>query len=280
MWNRVLRRHALPALLTGALAACLMPSGSMAADANGVAQDVLSNPAYQSTFPGEEAADSGTGIPDAGSSAPSQDSDQPAAPPSDDSTEMGSQPPLDMPSEPAEVDADSSSGSGMDLRYLPLVLAAAAFLILAFYPLAKLRRQPVAASAESKTPAPRQIVARAVTPAAAADAPPPPPGPLDDAEQLAAAGRFSEAIHLVLLRLLAELRHLVDLSMADSLTSREILRRNATLPAVTREALGVVIGAVELCHFGGRRGDATLFRHCVDAYMRATGRGAAATGAA
>jgi hypothetical protein len=275
MWKWVLRRHALPALLTGALVACLWPSGTRAADANAVAQDVLANPAFQSTFPGEQAQDSGAGFPDAGSSAPSQDSQQPVAPPSDGSTELDSQPPQDMPSEPAGADA----GGGMDLRYLPMVLAAVAFLILAFYLLAKLRRQPAPASAEGKTPAPRRIVARTVIPAASADAPPPPPGPLDDAEQLAAAGRFSEAIHLVLLRLLAELRHLVDLSMADSLTSREILRRNAALPAATREALGVVIGAVELCHFGGRRGDATLFRHCVDAYMRATGRGAAATGA-
>ncbi len=36
-----------------------------------------------------------------------------------------------------------------------------------------------------------------------------------------------------------------------------------------REALGTVVGAVELCHFGGRRGDATLFEHCVAAYRRA-----------
>lgn len=278
MWNRVLRRHALPALLTGAFAACLWSSAAMAADANAVAQEVLSNPTFQSTFPGEQSQDSGSGFPNSGTSKPSQGNGQPDSTPPDDSVE-NSEPPQDMPSEPAEADADSSAGGGMDLRYLPLVLAAAAFLVFAFYLLSRLRRQPVVAPTESKTPTPRHIVARTVLPTAQADAPLP-PGPLDDAERLAAAGRFSEAIHLVLLRLLAELRHLVDLSMADSLTSREILRRNAAIPTATRDALGIVIGAVELCHFGGRQGDATLFRHCVDAYMRATGRGAAATGAA
>ncbi len=272
MWNRLLRRPVLPVLLTGTLTTCLWSTSALA-DANAVAQDVLSNPAFQSAFPGEERA-SGPTMPDLGSSAPSQESQQPNQPFSNDS----GQPPSEVPSEPPAPDTGSVSG-GMDLRYLPMVLATAGFLILAFFLLSRLRRRPAAAATEEKAPAPRRIVARTVAPTAAPHIPLP-PGPLDDAEQLAASGRYGEAIHLVLMRLLAELRHRLDLSMADSLTSREILRHNTALPAITREALGIVIGAVELCHFGGRRGDETLFRHCVDAYMRATGRATTATGAA
>ena len=71
-----------------------------------------------------------------------------------------------------------------------------------------------------------------------------------DPEALAAQGRFAEAIHILLLRALTELGRRGKGLVPDSLTSREILRR-VHLPPGAGEALGELVRAVEISHFGG-----------------------------
>jgi hypothetical protein len=73
--------------------------------------------------------------------------------------------------------------------------------------------------------------------------------PRDDADELAAQGRFADAIHTLLLRTLHELasQHLVRVTPA--MTSREILAR-VSLLGEAREALAGLIVAVEQTWFG------------------------------
>jgi len=73
---------------------------------------------------------------------------------------------------------------------------------------------------------------------------------LTQADELAARGLFVEAIHLLLLHSLAEIRRRLRLDFADSLTSREILRR-ARLPESVTNALRSIVTRVELSYFGG-----------------------------
>lgn len=217
-----------------------------AATAAETAAEVLAQPRYQSDFP----LPPGTPATPDPAPAPSMPSDTPDFP----STEPDDLAPPQMPIE--------SGGSGIDLRYVLLGAAILGFVLLAVY---VMRRMPRQMRATGTRPAP--VIAAMRSPDAAPESVRQ-PGPLDEAEQLAAAGRFSEAIHFILLRFLAELRHRANLAIADSLTSREILRKDA-LPPPTREALGILIGAVELCHFGGRRADEKLFRHCAETYHAA-----------
>jgi hypothetical protein len=73
---------------------------------------------------------------------------------------------------------------------------------------------------------------------------------LAQADELAARGFFVEAMHLLLLHSLAEIRRRLRLEFADSLTSREILRR-ARLPEEVTSALRSIVTRVELSYFGG-----------------------------
>jgi hypothetical protein len=72
---------------------------------------------------------------------------------------------------------------------------------------------------------------------------------LGRADELAARGFFVEAMHLLLLHSLAEIRRRLRLEFADSLTSREILRR-ARLPEDVTNALRSIVIRVELSYFG------------------------------
>jgi len=93
-----------------------------------------------------------------------------------------------------------------------------------------------------------------------------------EADDLAAQGRYAEAMHVLLLRAVAELRERLEVSFADSLTSREILRR-APLESAARQAFARIIGDVELTHFGdalaaredylGCRGQYETLRHAL-----------------
>ncbi len=73
--------------------------------------------------------------------------------------------------------------------------------------------------------------------------------PLSDADELAATGRYAEAIHTLLLRTLRELASRSRTSLPRSLTSREILER-VDLGDEARATLGDLVTAAELCHFG------------------------------
>lgn len=70
-----------------------------------------------------------------------------------------------------------------------------------------------------------------------------------EADDLAGQGRYAEAMHALLLRSLTEMRRRLQVSFADSLTSREILRV-LDLPELGKLALADLIRRVELVYFG------------------------------
>ncbi|MGD0721061.1 MAG: DUF4129 domain-containing protein [Roseiarcus sp.] len=81
------------------------------------------------------------------------------------------------------------------------------------------------------------------------------------ADELARLGRFVEAMHVLLLQAVADMHARLDQRIADSLTSREILRR-AAVPPVARSALGEIIGAVERAYFGDHPAGEGEYRAC------------------
>lgn len=69
------------------------------------------------------------------------------------------------------------------------------------------------------------------------------------ADDLARQGRFAEAMHVLLLRGLADIRRHLDERFANSQTSRGILR-SARLSDLGRSALRDIVSRVELTYFG------------------------------
>jgi hypothetical protein len=69
------------------------------------------------------------------------------------------------------------------------------------------------------------------------------------ADRLSREGNFVEAMHVLLLHSLAEIRRQLGEKFADSLTSREIVRV-AKLTAAARTALRDIVAAVERTYFG------------------------------
>ncbi len=89
--------------------------------------------------------------------------------------------------------------------------------------------------------------------------------PLDDAEALAAAGRFGEAIHVLLLRTFEELLRARRAPDDPALTSREVAAR-ARLDEPPRVALGGLVDAVERSLFGGREPGRVDYERCVERF--------------
>jgi hypothetical protein len=101
---------------------------------------------------------------------------------------------------------------------------------------------------------------------------------LNAADELAAQGRFVEAMHALLLQALAEIRRRLDQEFAVSMTSREILRSTQVSEAL-RRPLRDVVNRVEWTYFGGHaavRDDYLVCRASFAALARALQRGAAA----
>ena len=92
----------------------------------------------------------------------------------------------------------------------------------------------------------------------------------DEADALARRGLLAEAMHMLLLRSLVELRQRLGVTLADSLTSREILHR-LTLPEVGRQALADLIRRVEFVHFGRRPAGPDDYGACRASYERLIG---------
>jgi hypothetical protein len=116
------------------------------------------------------------------------------------------------------------------------------------------------------------------TPAVGAGETAPAPGTdaLAAADAMSREGRFVEAMHLLLLQSLADIREQLRETFADSLTSREILR-GARLDPAGRSSLREIIAAVERTYFGGypaRDDDYMACRRNFDA-LRRTLRGGA-----
>jgi hypothetical protein len=72
---------------------------------------------------------------------------------------------------------------------------------------------------------------------------------LGAADDLAAEGRFVEAMHVLLLQSLADIRAGLDEQFSDSLTSREILR-STRLSEAGRASLRDIVNRVEWSYFG------------------------------
>ena len=99
--------------------------------------------------------------------------------------------------------------------------------------------------------------------------------PLADADVLAAAGRYAEAIHVLLLHTLEVLARQAAAPLAPAWTSREILHRLA-LPPTPRGALADLVGEAERCHFGDAApsaGDFARCRQCFHTFVEAYGSG-------
>ncbi len=95
----------------------------------------------------------------------------------------------------------------------------------------------------------------------------PVPPPIGDAERLAAEGRYAEAVHALLLRVVRDLT--VDGSpVPPTFTSRETHARAAMSPP-RRAAFGALVDAVERSLFGGRAVDAAAFEAARAAAARA-----------
>ena len=224
-----------------------MAQGMAVADAKATVDDVLDDSTYQTEFPGDP--------PPPAPSAP-RSTTKPAVPSTPESQPETSDLPPPPPPEPAQP---------IDPRYILLALAIGCFIILGGY---LLFRKPAGQTISARAPVPiAATLTRTERAEPVADAP---AGPIDEAERLAAAGRYGEAIHVILLRFLSELRHAAHVTITDSSTSREILRNGAVPPSL-RGGLATVVGAVELCHFGGRDADEKLFRHCAEAYHMTKG---------
>jgi hypothetical protein len=82
-----------------------------------------------------------------------------------------------------------------------------------------------------------------------------------NADELARLGRFVDAMHVLLLQALADMHRRLDVALADSLTSREILRRAKVSP-LAKSALQDIIGAVERAYFGDHPADENDYLSC------------------
>lgn len=96
-----------------------------------------------------------------------------------------------------------------------------------------------------------------------AAAPAPFVAPLGAADALAAQGRFTEAVHVLLLDTLRTLAGRTGAVIPPALTSREILGKIPLEPPA-REPLASLVLAVETSVFGGRPAERADFDACVD----------------
>lgn len=91
--------------------------------------------------------------------------------------------------------------------------------------------------------------------------------PIGDADELARAGRYAEAIHTLLLRTLVELVRATRTRVPAALTSREILARVPLVPPA-RVALDALVAAVEVTHFGDEIPGAADYERCRGEFQR------------
>jgi len=88
---------------------------------------------------------------------------------------------------------------------------------------------------------------------------------LAEADAMAAAGRFEEAAHLLLLRSVEDIQNRRPAAVRPSLTSRDIANLDA-LPAAARDAFSTIAAVVEASWFGGQSVDADGFIRCRRVY--------------
>jgi len=88
---------------------------------------------------------------------------------------------------------------------------------------------------------------------------------LDDADKLAAAGSYAEAVRLILHRSIEEIEGRRPRLIRPAFTAREI-GRLADIPEAARATFSAIAGVVEHSFFGGREIDAAAFATCRRAY--------------
>jgi len=93
---------------------------------------------------------------------------------------------------------------------------------------------------------------------------------LAEADALAAEGRFSEAIHLLLLVAMERLRRELGPRVAPAMTGREVLRLSA-IPGEAAAPLTRMVSLSEINHFGGRSAREPDYRNCRDDFLRFNG---------
>ncbi len=101
-----------------------------------------------------------------------------------------------------------------------------------------------------------------------------------EADELARRGDFAEAIHVLLLQSVGELRQRLDVTIATSLTSREILHRVGLSPE-GRVGFADIIGRVEISYFGSHQPDEQDYLDCrrsFEALTRSLGRAVSGLG--
>lgn len=104
--------------------------------------------------------------------------------------------------------------------------------------------------------------------------------PRQTADQLAAEGKFAEAIHALLQQTLGELVVVAKHKISDAATSREIARQLTLAPAAG-QALAALIAAVERTHFGDEvpaHGDYAQCRATFDVFAQTYRGGGARMG--
>jgi len=147
---------------------------------------------------------------------------------------------------------DSASSLSLDTVQIVIwgLVAAAAIVAIVFV----LRRLPARTAGETlPDTAPSAARQRMVS-------------PLEEIERLAREGRLEEAVHLLLLRFLEDVRVRARLTLRPAQTSREILA-GAELPDGTRVNLARIVDSVEHSHFGGRPVSRDAFDACLEGYQ-------------
>lgn len=160
-----------------------------------------------------------------------------------------------LPAEPRVRPVEPREPSSFEIGPVLWVLGAAAVAVLLFQVAMLLRRTRPITAAETEQPA-----------AAPAPRGATPTGPLADADRLAAAGNWAEAIHLLLLHGVEALKRRLGRVVPPALTSRELVRRVA-LPEPSAAALGAIVAAVERSRFGGRPVGPEDYRACRGHYQ-------------
>jgi hypothetical protein len=96
------------------------------------------------------------------------------------------------------------------------------------------------------------------------------PHSLAEADRLAGEGRFSEAIHLLLLVAMQRLHRELGARVAPAMTGREVLHL-PSLPGATVAPLTRMVRLSEINHFGGRTAREPDYRSARDDYLAFSG---------
>lgn len=149
-------------------------------------------------------------------------------------------------------DSGASAESAKMLLWISLAVFLAVFLFALLSNIRDRRRAPDADGKEGAGKGTNAVAARMAAAGLEADG-------------LADSGDYAEAMHVLLLRGIAEIRKRLAIPIAVSLTSREIVRR-VNLPPEAGAALSDMVGQVEISYFGSHRPGGEEYRRCRQHY--------------